>query len=91
MATADTSPPKPGRWKSFFIKLGDTASNMVNEIVGTAIAVAGIALIDFLLQWWVGEDRKFFDVIPIRWGFDAAHLCVVGRLIYRILFPEKAK
>jgi len=39
----------------------------------------------------LGTEKKFFDIIPVQWVFDAAHVSLVGRLIYRIFVPEKEK
>jgi hypothetical protein len=77
--------PKDGFWK----KLGKRSGDLVIEIVGTILAIGGIAIADLCLQWWIGPDKKFFDRIPVQWGFDAAHICVIARLIWRLFVPEK--
>jgi len=83
------NPPKPPQWNSFILKLGGRVGDLVVEFVGTFVAIAGIALADFLVKWWMGEDKKFFGLIPVQWVFDVGHILIVGRLIYRIFFPEE--
>jgi hypothetical protein len=53
------------------------------------LAIGGIALADLLVKWWFGAEKKFFSLIPVQWVFDACHICVMGRLIWRIFFPDK--
>ena len=50
--------------------------------------IAGIAIADHLVRWWLGEE-KFFGKIPVQWIFDLGHICVVLRFIFRSIFPEK--
>jgi hypothetical protein len=61
------------------------------EFIGTFLAIGGIALADLLVKWWLGGEKKFFDIIPVQWVFDFGHISLVGRLIYRIFVPEKEK
>jgi hypothetical protein len=90
MATGETphitEPPKPPRKRKppFKKRLSARAQNLILEGIGTAIAVCIIAATDCLVSWLIGE-RKFFDLIPDRWVFDAAHIVVVGRLIWGVL------
>lgn len=81
---ADAPPPQ----KSFGSKLGGRVQDLVIEFVGTFLAIGGIALADLLVRWWLGEE-KFFGIVPVQWVFDLCHICVMGRLIWRIFFPEK--
>jgi hypothetical protein len=78
-------PPK----RSFLSKLGGRVGDLIVEFVGTFVAIGGIALADLLVKWWVGEDKKFFGRVPVQWVFDLCHICVMGRLIWRIFVPEK--
>jgi len=59
------------------------------EFISTFFAIGGITLADLAVKYWVGEDKKFFSVIPVQWVFDFGHISLVGRLIWRIFFPEK--
>jgi hypothetical protein len=79
--------PRPQ--KSFLSKLSGRVGDLVIEFVGTFVAVGGIALVDLLVKWWLGEDKKFFGIIPVQWVFDLGDICVVGLLIWRIFFPKK--
>ena len=79
------SPPKPRKKRTSFRKrLFARAENLILEGFGTAIAVLLIAGTDRLVSWSIG-DGKFFDYIPVRWIFDAAHIVVVGRLIWGVI------
>ena len=90
MAAPDPSPvDEPPRPKPFLTKLKERVEDLVIEFVGTFVAIAGIALADLLVKWWLGDDKKFFGIIPVQWVFDLGHICVMGLLIYRIFFPKK--
>jgi hypothetical protein len=91
MGSPASSPPEPSKWESFILRLGSRVGDLVVEFVGTFVAIGGIALADFLVKWLVGEDKKFFGIIPVQWIFDFGDIALVGRLIYRIFFPEKEK
>jgi hypothetical protein len=83
-----TPGPPPQQKTTFLSRLSGRVQGLVIEFVGTIIAVGGIALTDVLVKWWLGEE-KFFGAIPVQWVFDLGHICVVGRLIWRIFSPEK--
>ena len=89
MAAPDPIAPKPAAWQAFLSRLGGRVGDLVIEFVGTFVAIGGIALADLLVKWWLGDDKKFFGVIPVQWVFDVGHLCMIGRLIYRIFIPER--
>jgi len=80
-----TAQPPP---KTFLSRLGKRVQDVVIEIVGTVLMIAGIAIADHLVRWWLGEE-KFFGKIPVQWIFDLGHICVVLRFIFRSIFPEK--
>lgn len=85
--TSDTPQPQPKPRKrrlSFQKRLSARAESLILEGIGTAIAVCIIAATDRLVSWLI-EDRKFFDFIPVRWIFDAAHIVVVLRLIWGVI------
>jgi hypothetical protein len=90
MAAPDPSPVPPLERKSFLSRLGERVGDLAIEFIATFVAIGGIAFADFLVKWWVGQDKKFFDRIPVAWVFDVGHVSLVGRLIYRIFFPEKS-
>jgi hypothetical protein len=81
---------EPLGWKLFLTTLTRRVQDLVIEFVGTAIALGGIAGTDRLLKWWIGE-AKFFGALPVSWAFDLCHLCVMARLVWRIIVPEKHK
>jgi hypothetical protein len=85
MAKPPPAPQKP----TFVSRLSGRVGDLAIEFIATFVAIGGIALADLLVKWWLGEDKKFFGQIPVQWVFDLAHICMVGRLIYRILVPEK--
>jgi hypothetical protein len=91
MGSPDQIPPKPSQWNSFISRLGGRIGDLAVEFIGTFLAIGGIALADLLVKWWVGEGKKFFDIIPVQWVFDFGHVALVGRLIYRIFVPGKEK
>lgn len=91
MAAPDPVTPPPSRWRSFISRLGGRVGDLVIEFVATFVAIGGIGLADLLVKWWVGEDKKFFGVIPVQWVFDLGHLSLIGRLIYRIFLPDKGE
>jgi hypothetical protein len=76
---------------SFLSRLGGRVGDLAIEFIATFVAIAGIALADLLVKWWLGADKKFFGEIPVQWVFDLCHICLIGRLIWRIFFPEKNK
>lgn len=83
------TPDAPVPKKPFHSKIGGRVGDLAIEFIATFVAIAGIALADLLLKWWLGEDKKFFGLIPVQWVFDLGHICLIGRLIWRIFFPEK--
>jgi hypothetical protein len=84
-ASPETQIPKA----PFLTRLGGRVGDLAIEFIGTIVAIGGIALADLLVKWWLGADKKFFDRIPVQWVFDLCHICVMGRLIWRIFRPEK--
>ena len=56
---------------------------MILEGFGTVFAIGIIALAHYLVELWVGKGAKFFDFIPVEWVFDAGHIVVVARLVWR--------
>lgn len=85
------TPDPPVPKKPFLSKLGGRVGDLAIEFIATFVAIAGIALADLLLKWWLGEGKKFLGLIPVQWVFDLGHICLIGRLIWRIFFPEKAQ
>jgi hypothetical protein len=63
--------------------------DMAIEFICTFVAIAGIAIADLLVKWWLGANKKFLDIIPVQWVFDLCHMCVMGLLIYRIFVPDR--
>jgi len=45
---------------SFFSRLGGRVGDLAIEFIATFFAIAGIALADLLVKWWLGADKKFF-------------------------------
>ena len=85
MAAEDQSEAKPHYSEIGFKKrLSKLSGDLILEGIGTCIAIGIIALADLLVKWLIGE-RKFFDLIPVQWVFDAAHLVVVLRLIWGVI------
>jgi hypothetical protein len=90
MATPDAPLQTPRATRhSFLSRLGKRVGDLTIEFIGTFVAIAGIALADLLVKWWVGADKKFFGQIPVQWVFDLCHICVMALLIWRIFFPDK--
>jgi hypothetical protein len=81
--------PAMAHKRTFLSRLGGRVGDLSIEFIATFVAIGGIALADLLVKWWLGEDKKFFGQIPVQWVFDLAHICLIGRLIYRIFVPEK--
>jgi hypothetical protein len=75
--------------KTFALRLAGRVEELAVEFIGTFVAIAGIGIADLLVKWFVGEGKKFFGLLPVQWVFDAAHVCVIGRLIWRIFSPPK--
>jgi hypothetical protein len=89
MGSPDPIPPKPSQWGAFLSKLGGRVGDLAVEFIGTFLAIGGIALADLLVKCWLGDEKTFFDIIPVQWVFYFGHVALVGRLIYRIFVPEK--
>ena len=81
MATPATPPPKRG----LLAKLREVIEEIVPEAFATFLLLATVAGSRKLLEWWVGHDAKFFDVLPVRWVFDAGELTIVCRFLWRIV------
>jgi hypothetical protein len=90
MATSASQEPQRQK-PPFLSRLGGRVGDLAIEFISTFVAIAGVALADLLVKWWVGADKKFFGVIPVQWVFDLGHICLIGRLIWRIFFPEENK
>ena len=69
----------------FKIRLKRLAADLALEGIGTLIAIGLIGLTDRLVQAWIGKDTKFFDLIPVQWVFDAAHVVIVIRLVVGVI------
>ena len=52
------------------------------EVFATFLLLTIIGAAEKYLHWWIG-DYKFFDVLPVRWVFDAGHLTVITLFLYR--------
>ena len=81
MPSRGTSKPRLPFRGRLFQKAGD----LLIEFVGTVLTIGSIALADYLLKSWIGDGKKFFDILPIQWVFDFCHLCVIGRFLWRFL------
>lgn len=88
-ATPSSEPGSPRPRRGFWSRLGQRLGDLTIEFVGTFLCIAGIALADLFVKWWVGEDKKFFGRIPVQWVFDLGDVALIGRLIWRIFVPEK--
>jgi hypothetical protein len=53
--TPDPSVPK----KPFLSRLGGRVGDLAIEFIATFVAIAGIALADLLLKWWLGRVKSF--------------------------------
>ncbi|MGO9256324.1 MAG: hypothetical protein ACLQU1_08495 [Bryobacteraceae bacterium] len=71
--------------KNFKRRLRDVVEEMVLEAVATGLTIAIIAGAHYLLELLIGKGEKFFNLIPVAWVFDAGHIVVVGRLIWRTM------
>ena len=59
------------------------AEEWLLECLRTILAVALIALTEFVVKQFFGQDAKFFDRMPVHWVFDASDIAVVVRLVIR--------
>jgi hypothetical protein len=69
--------------KSFWRRLGDVVDEMAIEAVATVLTIGLIFGTQRLVDLLIGKDGKFFDFIPVAWVFDAGHIALIGRLIWR--------
>jgi hypothetical protein len=42
--------------------MGGRVGDLAIEFIATFVAIAGIALADLLLKWWLGEGKKFLGL-----------------------------
>jgi hypothetical protein len=71
--------------KPFSRRVRHLVEELALDALGTALAIGIIAGADSLVRWLLGEGAKFFDFIPVRWVFDAGHLAMVVRLVWRVV------
>ena len=83
-STPEQHPGRQKRRKSFKKRLLELLENQSIEFIGTVIAVAVIAAVSALVKRFIGAV-KFFDLIPVQWVFDLAHIVMIGRLVWGII------
>jgi hypothetical protein len=81
MSTPPAIPPRPG----LLAKLKDVIDVLIPEAFATFLLLAIVGGSRKLLELWIGHDAKFFDVLPVRWVFDAGELIIVCYFLWRIL------
>lgn len=54
------------------------------EIVRLMLAALGIAFLKKLLKLWVGDER-LFEIVRIKYIFDAAHVVLFAKLIWTLV------
>jgi hypothetical protein len=77
-----SNPPTPSN-PTLGQKLYDVIYVIVPEIFATFLLLSFVGASEKFLHWWVG-DKKFFDVLPVRWVFDAAELAIILYFVVRI-------
>lgn len=76
-------PVSPPSVKPFKTRLLELVAELTLEAVGSAFVIAIIAGGGKLVELWIGHDAKFFDVLPIKWVFDAGDLALILRFVWR--------
>lgn len=59
------------------------AIEILPEGFGVVLIILTVWTIRHALEWALGKDAKFFDLIPIRYVTDAGELVVLVRFILR--------
>jgi hypothetical protein len=70
-------------------RVHEVFKDTIPDILTTVMVILGLAAGKYLLEWLVGKDEKFFDVIPVKWVFDVGDitniLVFVGKTWKRFL------
>ena len=71
--------------RSFWLRLQKRIGYLSLEGIGYIVAICWIALVDHVLKWLLGDDKRFFGVLPVVWAIDAGHLAVLIGLIINVV------
>jgi hypothetical protein len=72
-------------------KLSRVAESTIVETVGVVLALVSIFLIRLVVRLVLGEDAKFFDLVPVRYVTDAGELSVLVVFFWRVLTGRVGK
>jgi hypothetical protein len=64
-------------------KLKQVLIDLLPEAFATLLLLSTIGLSQKLFEWWIGKESRFFDILPIRWAFDAAELSIILTFLWR--------
>jgi hypothetical protein len=81
-----TSPPLPsGRWPGWFREAFADVPETFQHTVALVLSIVSIWVVHQAFGLLLGDHAKFFDYIPIKWAFDAAHLAVFIRFVWKLV------
>lgn len=61
------------------------AKLVLPEVFGVILNLVGIYIIRRVLEFLLGHDATFFDIVPIRYVTDLGEITVLLRFIWRAL------
>lgn len=64
---------------------GRKVLDIIEEVIIVILLLGGIAIVHKILNWWLGNDYKLLDRIPIRYIIDVGHGLAVIRFLLEIV------
>jgi hypothetical protein len=60
------------------------APGIARHTMALLLSVISIWVVQATFRMLLGEQALFFDVMPVRWIFDAAHAVVLVRFVFKL-------
>jgi hypothetical protein len=81
-ASSGASRPREARWTE---RAFADVPEILQHTVALVLSVISIWAVHLVFALLLGVNAKFFDSIPIKWAFDAAHIAVLARFVWKLV------
>lgn len=65
--------------------LAKVVRNILPDAVGMILLILVISASQFVLEFSLGEEWRFFDLIPLRYVADIGPLAIIAKFLWNVL------